>query len=276
MSRLEALAKIAAKATGGDLVFPTSVAVAARIRDALEDPDLHLSAAVRMIKAEPLLASRCVALANSAVFRRSGQPVTDIATAASRVGIATVRILAHGLIVRQLAGMPADPQRQDLVARLWEHSAHVASLARLLAARVTLINPNMALFAGLVHEVGNFYLISRAVEFPQLLESEHPEEGEGELEVTVHRAVAAALSLPAPIVEALEGVWSGYLASPPETLSDTVMLAKVLTPIKTPFVRLQDSSLIAPVDMQVGEAHLADILAESSEEVESLTRALAV
>jgi HD-like signal output (HDOD) protein len=276
MSRLEALAKIAAKAISGDLVFPTSVAVAARIRDALEDPDLHLSAAVRMIKAEPLLASRCVALANSAVFRRSGQPVTDIATAASRVGIATVRILAHGLIVRQLAGMPADPQRQDLVARLWEHTAHVASLARLLAARVTLINPNMALFAGLVHEVGTFYLISRAVEFPQLLESEHPEEGEGELEVTVHRAVAAALSLPAPIVEALEGVWSGYLASPPETLSDTVMLAKVLTPIKTPFVRLQDSSLIAPVDMQVGEAHLTDILAESSEEVESLTRALAV
>ena len=274
MSRLRALETIAAQATRGELVFPTSVAVATRIKQALEDPELHLATAVPMIRAEPLLASRCVALANSTAFRRSGQPITDIATAVSRIGIATVRILAHGLIVRQLAGMPTDKERQEMVARLWEHTAHVASLARLLAARVTQTNPNMALFTALVHEVGNFYLISRSTELPQLLDTERLDEEE-EFEVAVNRAVAASLSLPAPIVEALEVVWRGYLESPPSSLGDTVMLAKVLAPIKTPFVQLQDSRLIAPIDIEVGDEHLTDILAESSEEVESLTRALA-
>jgi HD-like signal output (HDOD) protein len=275
MTRIQALETVAAQAARGDLVFPTSVAVANRIKQALEDPNLHLVAAAPVIKAEPLLASRCVAMANSTSFRRSGQPITDISTAVSRLGIDTLRILAYGLIVRQLAGMPTDKRRLDKLEQLWEHTAHVASLARLLAVKVTQTNPNMALFAGLVHEVGNFYLISRSSDFPELLESEAQTDRDDELEVAVHRAVAAALSLPSPIVEALEVVWRGDLASPVVSLGDTVMLAKAIAPIKSPFLRFQNSNLVDPIDLEVGEEHLTDILVQSAEEVDSLTRALA-
>ena len=41
--------------------------------------------------------------------------------------------------------------------------------ARVLARRVTRQNPDAAFFAGIVHEVGSFYLISRAADFPGLL-----------------------------------------------------------------------------------------------------------
>lgn len=273
MNRLEALQIVAAEAQRGELVFSTSVAVAARIHSALEDPDIHVAAATRLLQSEPLLAARCVAMANSAAYQRSGPPVTDVGNAVSRVGLRTVTTLAEALIVRQLAGAPKDPALQAVVAHLWEHTAHVASLSRLIARRVTRLDPETALFAGLVHDVGNFYLLSRAADHPALLITEHEPEEE-EFEIAINRAVVARLALPETIIEALEIVWMGYVASPTVSLGDTVTLAKALAPVESPFVRLQNSREIAPFDMMIGEDMLTGILQDSKEEVDSLTRAL--
>ncbi len=275
MNRLQALEVIAAQARRGELVFPTSLALATRIRTALDDPDIHLAGAAKLIQAEPLLAARCVAMANSAAYRRSGSAITDVGSAVSRLGLQSMRSLAQALIVRQIAGAPTDPGLQKVVAHLWEHTAHVASLSRLIARRITHLDGETALFAGLVHEAGNFYLLSRAAEFPSLLDDDREtEEGEEDLEIEVNRAVSVTLALPEPILEALEVVWSGYVASPPVTLGDTVALAKELAPVESPFVRLADSTTIAPIDMEVGDEMLTGILQESAEEVDTLTQAL--
>jgi HD-like signal output (HDOD) protein len=275
MKRLDALRRVAAEAQRGELVFATSVAVASRIHTALEDPDIHVAAAARLVQTEPLLSARSVAMANSTAYQRSGALVTDVASAIARLGLRTVSILAEAVIVRQLAGTSKDPAQQAVVARLWEHTAHVASLSRLIARRVTHLDPDTALFAGLVHEVGNFYLLSRVPEFPSLLDVEHEPEEE-DLEIAVNRAVAATLSLPAPIVEALEIVWTGYVASPTVSLGDTVALAKALAPVESPFVGMQITRRIAPLDMMIGEEMLTEVLQDSKEEVDSLTRALMV
>ncbi len=275
MNRLEALQIVAAQAQRGELVFSTSLAAASRIRTMLDDPDIHLSAVTQAIQTEPLLAARCVAMANSVAYSRSGSQVTDVGTAVGRLGLRTMRVLAQTLIVRQFAGAPKDPAQKALAAHLWEHTAHVASLSRLIARRITHLDPDTALFAGLVHEVGNFYLLSRAAEFPALLDTEHELEEE-EFEIAVHRAVAATLTLPATIIEALETVWTGYVASPPVTLGDTVALAKELAPVESPFVRLANSQKIAPIDMVVGDEMLTGILQEAKDEVDSLTQALTI
>jgi len=47
-----------------------------------------------------------------------------------------------------------------------EHTAHVASLAHVIARRVTRLDPETALFAGIIHEVGGFYLLSRVKDHP--------------------------------------------------------------------------------------------------------------
>lgn len=274
MGRLQDLQSVAAQATRGELVFPTTVAVANRIRAALDDPDLHVAAAARLVQAEPLLAARCVAMANSAAYNRSGRTIADVAGAISRLGLQVVRSLVRALIVRQIAGMPKDNARRELADRLWHNTAQVASLSRLVAARVTHLPPDTALFAGLVHNVGRFYLLSRSIEFASLLEPP-TEESEIDLETEINRNVAAALSLPPAIVEALEAVWKGYLASPPVTLGDTVLLAISLAHFASPFVRLQDSRVIAPIEMEVGDELLTGILEESAEDVHSLTQALA-
>jgi hypothetical protein len=68
MERSEAFKNIVAEAVRGDLTFPTSAKVALRVREVLDNPECALDEVVRLVKAEPLIAARVVALANSVAF----------------------------------------------------------------------------------------------------------------------------------------------------------------------------------------------------------------
>lgn len=277
MNRREVFKSIAADLSQGELAFPTSAQVAMRVRQALDKPDCHIDAAARLVQAEPLLSARVVAIANSFVFNRSGREITDVRSAVSRLGFVTVRALATALVTRQLAGAPVAVAERKLAAALWEHTAHVASLAQVIAHRVTRQDPETAMFAGIVHEVGGFYLLSRAHDFPGLLEGDPADWIEcGEAEIG--RAVLKVLSVPASVIEAIEGFWDGYLAMPPTTLGDTLLLADELAPVPSPLHPIggdqHGEGMKASIDMVIGEETLISILKESAEEVASLTGAL--
>lgn len=293
MERREILQRIAVEAERGELTFPTSTEVAVRVRKAIDDPDCQLEAAARLVQAEPLLSARVVALANSMAFNRSGREITDVRIAVTCLGFRTVRALTTAVITRQMAGMSVEPVHRALAAQLWEHTAHVAALAHVLARRVTHQDPETAMFAGIVHEVGGFYLISRAKDFPGLLDGETMDwVGEGDTEGDtegdaegvsssegegmIGRAVLKVLAVPEPVVAAIEALWQGYLAMPPITLGDTLLLADRLAPVKSPLrqLLLRNRESKAAIDLLLEQETLAGILEESAREVESLSKAL--
>ncbi|MGH8854061.1 MAG: HDOD domain-containing protein [Telluria sp.] len=276
MDRLSALKSIAAEAARGDLSFPTNVDATLRLQRALNEPDCHTELAARLVQAEPLLAARTVAIANSVAYNRSGHDVTNVRAAVQRVGFRTLGALAASVIVRQLASEISDPALRAKADQLWIHSAHVAALAQVIARRVSLVDPETAMFAGIVHEVGGFYLLSRAEEFPGLLDGgvdEWLEHGE----VAIGRGVLLKLGVPVPVMGAIEALWNGMRALPPETLGDTLLLANDLAPFPSPLHERPGATTpasAATIDFITGQGTLAHILAESSEEVKSLTTAL--
>jgi hypothetical protein len=276
MDKRAAFAAIAADVKRGELAFPTSAQIAMRVRRALEDPECHIEKAAHLVQAEPLLSARVVAMANSVAFNRSGREVTDVRTAVTRLGFRAVRSMATALVTRQLSGARSDAG-QELAARLWQHTAHVAALAHVVARRVTRQDPETALFAGIVHEVGGFYLLSRAAEFPGLLDGDALDWIEyGEREVG--RAVLEVLEVPHAVMAAVEGYWDGFLAMPATSLADTLLLAEELSPVDSPLHGTggegADAGMAASIDMAIGGETLTSILAESEEEVASLTGAL--
>ena len=100
------------------------------------------------------------------------------------------------------------------------------------------------MFAGLVHEISGFYLLSRAKDFPGLIDGapEDPEDDDDDAvspEREIGRAVLKALSVPAPVVAAVEVLWKGYLTFPPTTLGDALLLADQLAPVNPPCFRRQ-------------------------------------
>jgi HDOD domain len=273
----EIVARLAAEAANGEMVFSTHAEMALRVRRALDDPDCSLDQLARLVRAEPLLAARVVAMANSVVYNRSGRVTTDIRQAVSSIGFKALSSLAMALIVRQMEEMSKDDAHRALAARLWEHTAQVASIAYVLARRVTHHDPDTAFFAGIVHEVGGFFLISRAASFPGLLDGPlHGWYRRGE--VRLGRVLLKALSVPQAVVDAIEVMWKGYLALPPETLGDTLLLAKQLTPVDSPLNALAGEGLGgmdgAQIDLALGEETLIGILEESAAEVAALTAAL--
>lgn len=288
MDRLDLAKILTAQAAQGELIFPTSTAVALRVREELNDADCDLAAAARLIQTEPLLSARVVAVANSAAFNRSGRLVTGVRSAMTVLGLRMVRGLATALLVRQMAGMSKSPAHRELALKLWEHSADVAALSLVIARLVTRQDPETALFAGMVHEIGGFYLISRAGDFPGLLDADswewlgedQPEgepEGSGTPESEIGRAVLKALCVPAPVVAAIEVLWKGYLSFPPETLGDTLLLADQLADAGSPLLqrpRGDRREAAAAIDMLFNQATLREMIESVATEVESLAEAL--
>lgn len=267
---MDTLDKIIAEVGRGEISFPTHADVAFRVRLALDDPDLHLAKAAQIVQAEPLLAARVVALANSVAFNRTGQQVSDVRAAVTRLGIRFVRALATAVVMRQMAGSVHSPAYRALSERLWEHTAHVAALANVLATHFLRPKADMALFAGVVHEVGGFYLISRSDSYPDLF-------ADGSLlspdaEMRIGHAVLKALAVPEEVAKAVEALWQPRPTNfPPADLGDVLILANDLTPILSP---LQKPDVqVLPADPQA-MAVLAQVLEESGDEMGALTAAL--
>jgi len=279
MDKREAFSALAADAGRGVLAFPTSAQVGMRVRKALDDPDCHVGAAAVLVQAEPHLAARVVALANSVAYNRSGRPVTDVRTAVGQVGFSIVHALATALVARQLADHQASDKERALANQLWQHTAHVASLAHVIARRITRIDPETALFAGIVHEVAGFYLFSRSGDFPGLLDGDYSDWIDGG-EVEVGSVLLDVLEVPVLIKDAVKSSWHGYLTLPPANLADTLLLAEelapVLSPLHHPFGLEPGEDHRSSIDLVLGAETLSSILEDAAHEVESLSGALKV
>ena len=85
------------------------------------------------------------------------------------------------------------------------------------------------------------------------------------------------LGVPAPAMEAIEGLWNGYLDIPPVSLADTLLLASQLAPVESPLDKLagegRDGTRVQ-IDVAFDQETLSGILKESEEEVASLIGAL--
>lgn len=272
----EALYAIAAAAVRGDMVFPTNAEIGLRVQKLLDAPDCSIDQLAKLISAEPVLLSRVIGIANSVAYNPSGQAMNDVRSAISRLGFNTLRILVMAVIVRQMQGLSQSPEHRAIAARLWEHTAHVAALARVIARRVTHQDPDAAFFAGIMHEIGGFYLISKADRYPNLLNNGF-EVWRDEGEARISGAILQILGVPEKIQEAISTLWNGYLSMPPQSLGDTLLLADQLSPVCSPLSNGDDLPQKTPpadLDMMIDDAMLSQVLAESAAEVKSLTDAL--
>ncbi|MGZ8295061.1 MAG: HDOD domain-containing protein [Telluria sp.] len=276
MDRPAAFKILAAEALRGELTFPTNIDATLKLQRALADPDCDTDTAARLVQAEPLLAARAVAIANSAAYNRSGSEITNVRAAIQRVGFRTLNALVAAVMVRQLDAQITQPALRAKANQLWQHSAHVAALAQVIARRVTHTDPDTAMFAGIVHEVGSFYVLSRAEEFPGLLDGE-PEEWIEHGEAAIGRGVLGKLGVPASVMEAIESMWNGLRALPPESLGDTLLLANDLVPVPSPLHARAGATSIqsaSTIDFVIGDGSLQSILDESADEVRTLAAAL--
>jgi HD-like signal output (HDOD) protein len=266
------------KATVGELSFPTSLDAGRRVLKAVENPDLGMAALAKIVVAEPLLSAKVIRLANSVALNPSNQVIRDVRQAVLRVGMDPIKSLAMVLIMDQLRQSQRHSACRDLSNRLWERSVHVAALSYVLARKLTRLNADEVMFAGIVHDLGRFYLLARAAEFPALLEDTVVlAETINDLAERVTEMVLEALKLPASVVDAVlaSRQFSGVM--PPASLGDILFVAGVVSPRRDPFEEL-DARVIplanSAVTLGLDQSTVAEVIAASGDEIYSIVIAL--
>ncbi len=159
------LEKLAADLSRGDIVFPTCFNITIKVRDLLRDPDLSIEKLARVLQAEPMITTQLMRMANSAALAPAGgSPVKDLNGAIMRLGLESVKTAAFSIAMAQLARSKNMSAYTELSSKIWQHSILVAAIARQLSRHFRRCKPDEVFFAGLVHDIGAFYLLHYACE----------------------------------------------------------------------------------------------------------------
>lgn len=185
------LDKIAEDLSRGDPVFPICFSITIKLRDLLRDPDVGIDKLALVLQTEPVITAQLLKMANSAALAPpSGVQIRDLNGAILRLGLETVKSVAFAVAIRQLARSKQMSGYSVLSAKIWEHSILVAAIARQISRRFKRGKPDECFFAGLVHDIGAFYLLYCASDEHEL--SKNPE-AMLSLLVTWHDGIGHAL-----------------------------------------------------------------------------------
>ncbi|WP_184415170.1 HDOD domain-containing protein [Rhodocyclus tenuis] len=261
-----------------DPVFPTSIDAGRRVLHALDNPDVAFEELTRIVISEPLLSAKLIRLANSVALGAPGARVSDVKHAVMRVGIDGVRPLAMALIVDQLRQAPPAGACRQLADALWERSMHVAALAYVLARKMTRLNADEAMFAGVIHDLARFYLLARAGDYPELVADPATLAAViNDLREPVGERLLDQLGLSESLRDAVLAARSYGGSMPPETLPDLLFVAGALSLRPDPIDAL-DTRVLAlansAVTLGLDQRTVQEMIAASGDEIYSIVLAL--
>lgn len=263
-----------ARDLSGDINFPICMDAAILVRNTLKDPLANLDRVAQVVGLEPLISSKLLRLANSVSYNPSGKAISDLPTAIARLGFDVVRTTSLAVAMDQMLKSRNLANFDQIGQSTWEHSIQVSAIARVLARRLGRINLDEAMLAGLVHDIGIFYLLYRAAEYPEyrrdlpatfeLLRGWHESIGESLLHT---------LGLPQSITDAVRDHHQLQSIQIPSTVRDVLYFANLLAD--------NDPQLLdAEADPAETEARAADraryidLIKEAEEDIFELRAAL--
>lgn len=209
------------------LKLPSLPEVAVRVTQALEDDVSDARAIAEIVQVDPAMTAKLIKAANSALYGRS-TPVETCAAAVVRLGSGITHKLVVSFALRELFQSDSDTLQQQMWS-LWKHSTRIASLCHLLARMDGRFNPEQAMLAGLLHDVG----VIPVIEFLSTMgeQAEHPAVAARIVDQLRSRVSADILQrwrFPEPFVEAARESES-WMRDPGEQpdLCDLVLVAQL-------------------------------------------------
>jgi len=159
---------LAAELSQGQVELPSVPDIVLKLQKTLSDENVSNEIVVRVVGSEPMLAGKLMNMANSAALNSSGRKIADLRMAVARVGFNIVRSASLAFVVEQLRKSPEFKHLEGPLDGLWKNSVQIAALSHVIARRFSSLNGDTALLAGLMHNVGRIYILTRAAKHPSL------------------------------------------------------------------------------------------------------------
>jgi HD-like signal output (HDOD) protein len=269
---------LAAELSTGKVELPSFPDIAMRVRQVLADEAVSPEKVVRVVGSEPALAARLLQLANSAALNFSGKAVTDLRTAIARMGFNMVRSAAIAFAMSQLKKVDALKGLEEPLDVLWRRSAGVAAMSHAVARRLAKVNPDTALLAGLLHGIGQLYILTRTAKHPELFKNEAVYHN---IVRDWHSSIAKALlenwDMAEEIVEAVGNYEdTGRVHEGPVDLTDVLSVGYLLASYREhpESIELNMQGIAACERMQLDRAGFEKLIQESGDEIAAVQAAL--
>ena len=143
--------------------IPSLPEVVIRINAAIENPDIGIVEVAKLIQLDPALAARLLKIANSPLYRRNLE-LRDLKQAIQRLGLRVTRNIVTSLVMHNVFNIQSERLRIK-IKELWQHSCRVAALSQVLARITPGLQPDRAMLAGLLHDIGVLPVLVYAEQF---------------------------------------------------------------------------------------------------------------
>lgn len=272
------ISDLANQLTGGKLDIPAFPDNALRIKSVLEDPNVTAEQVARVVGTDPVFTARLLKVANSVMVNGVGQKIDDIRTAISRMGFKVAHSTVMSVAVEQVMNSSMTEKLRPYLQTLWQHSVQVAAFSYVIAKKQTRIKPDTAMLAGLLHDIGKYYILVQSENYPELfndpevlahiMDDWHTGIGHSILEGwNFSEELIQVADEHENIVRELEG---------DADLTDVVIIANLLSHNdgKSAETEIDWDNLAVAKRLKLTEQGTAEILDESTQEVQSIIQAL--
>jgi HD-like signal output (HDOD) protein len=148
-----------------EMHIPSLPDMAVKLSRAMES-DAGIADIVKIVQTDPVITAKLIGLANCPLYV-SKMPVKSCFEAVNRIGLNATRNLSLALSLSQTFKKDASPLIKKYIDRIWQQSSYIASLCFILAAVTKQADPQEALLAGLICDIGAVPFLSFASNLPK-------------------------------------------------------------------------------------------------------------
>ncbi|WP_045224774.1 HDOD domain-containing protein [Methyloterricola oryzae] len=149
------------------LLLPTLPDISVKIRKAINDVKANNARIAKVVQVDPAITGRLIHIANSPLYL-GRKKIESCPEALTRMGLKAAQ---HFITSFALKGVfiAKSVYIRKRMQDLWQHSSYVAAICAVLAHKTHGFDPDRAMLAGLVHDIGVVPILTYADRHPELI-----------------------------------------------------------------------------------------------------------
>lgn len=152
-----------------NLVLPTIPDTALKIRRAINDEHADFEKIARIVQLDPAITAKLIQVANSPMYA-GRRKIESCPEALTRMGMKAAQNIITTIAIKAVFDAKS-PLIREKMAELWEHSSYVAAISAVLAHKTPGFDPDRAMLAGLIHDIGIVPILAYADKHMDILEN---------------------------------------------------------------------------------------------------------
>ncbi|MBL6987753.1 MAG: HDOD domain-containing protein [Methylobacter sp.] len=150
-----------------NLVLPTIPDVSFKIRRAINDDKSSVSSIARIVQIDPSITAKLIQIANSPLYM-GRKKIESCPEALTRLGLKTAQEIITAFAMKSVFNAKSPLIRQKMT-ELWIHSSYIASISAVFAHKIPGFDPDRAMLAGLIHDIGIVPILTYADNHPDII-----------------------------------------------------------------------------------------------------------